>query len=811
MDVHFMIDVFTSKADVLKYLSNKLIHSKIEKLFDFTISEWNNNDQKILQEITKKFNSTIIIRSSALGEDSMTSSKAGEFLSVMNVNPECKNEVSKNINMIINSYKKLGSINVKHKILVQEQSTNIIKSGVVFTRDESGSPYYVINFEEGSSTDGVTQGKINNVIKILKNTDHSKLTTHWSQLLTSVKEIETLLTNHSLDIEFGINSSGEIIIFQVRPLVLIKEKFSKNLDQHILDHVDILKNQVKNLNKSSHVSGSSTILSDMSDWNPAEILGNQSNLLDYSLYDYLIMDKIWHQSRTKIGYQNIDPYPLMTRIGKKPYVDLRGSFNSLLPNTIQDPLKTKLINFFFKKLKTSKYLHDKIEFDIVFSCYELSLEKRLNELLDHGFTADECSDLKNSLKIFTNNLIKQFPSLVLESNQSIEILKGNNNKIIKNFEKSSKSFSDYIIAIKLLLDDCKNFGTLPFSTMARLAFVSTAMMKSLVDNEIVNEKEIQEFMYTINTPLSKLREDFVSFSNKKMRKKDFFLKYGHLRPGTYDITATRYDKHDHFPSTLKFITKPTQSDKSLNDEFIKNAFQLNGIYFDETNFSKFVTQSIILREELKFHFTKNLSDALEIISLLGEKLGFSREDMSNLNINQIFDSQSLSKTELKKSLTELIQSEKVLSNITEKIILPSLIIDEKDLEIITFVKSKPNFISDESISGEIINLSKSKKQSISGKIIIIENADPGYDWIFTENPLALITKYGGVASHMAIRCAEINLPAAIGVGDLIFEKFFNAKKILLDCKNEKIIILEQSNYDEDTEVEKTLKSIGYIK
>ena len=94
MDVHFMIDVFTSKADVLKYLSNKLIHSKIEKLFDFTISEWNNNDQKILQEITKKFNSTIIIRSSALGEDSMTSSKAGEFLSVMNVNPECKNEVN---------------------------------------------------------------------------------------------------------------------------------------------------------------------------------------------------------------------------------------------------------------------------------------------------------------------------------------------------------------------------------------------------------------------------------------------------------------------------------------------------------------------------------------------------------------------------------------------------------------------------------------------------------------------------------------------------------------------------------------------
>ena len=65
------------------------------------------------------------------------------------------------------------------------------------------------------------------------------------------------------------------------------------------------------------------------------------------------------------------------------------------------------------------------------------------------------------------------------------------------------------------------------------------------------------------------------------------------------------------------MTKPTQSQKSLNNKSIENIFQLNGIHFDEIEFSKFVTQSIILREELKFHFTKNLIDALEIISLLG--------------------------------------------------------------------------------------------------------------------------------------------------------------------------------------------------
>jgi phosphoenolpyruvate-protein kinase (PTS system EI component) len=94
---------------------------------------------------------------------------------------------------------------------------------------------------------------------------------------------------------------------------------------------------------------------------------------------------------------------------------------------------------------------------------------------------------------------------------------------------------------------------------------------------------------------------------------------------------------------------------------------------------------------------------------------------------------------------------------------------------------------------------------------MLKNADPGYDWIFTKNPSGLITQYGGVASHMAIRCAELALPAAIGCGEIFYEKLKFASKIMLDCKNEKIIILENSTNDEINEVKKTLKLLGYIK
>ena len=97
------------------------------------------------------------------------------------------------------------------------------------------------------------------------------------------------------------------------------------------------------------------------------------------------------------------------------------------------------------------------------------------------------------------------------------------------------------------------------------------------------------------------------------------------------------------------------------------------------------------------------------------------------------------------------------------------------------------------------------------KIVLLENADPGYDWIFTKNLGGLITKYGGFASHMAIRCAELGIPAAIGCGELIFENLLGSSKIMLDCKNQQIIILEKEKFDELVEVKKTLKSLGYIK
>ena len=83
-----------------------------------------------------------------------------------------------------------------------------------------------------------------------------------------------------------------------------------------------------------------------------------------------------------------------------------------------------------------------------------------------------------------------------------------------------------------------------------------------------------------------------------------------------------------------------------------------------------------------------------------------------------------------------------------------------------------------------------KITNVDEKIVLIESADPGYDWIFSYKIKGLITKFGGAASHMSIRASEYSLPAAIGVGEEKYKKLLHTKSIFLDCLNRQINIIE---------------------
>ena len=138
-------------------------------------------------------------------------------------------------------------------------------------------------------------------------------------------------------------------------------------------------------------------------------------------------------------------------------------------------------------------------------------------------------------------------------------------------------------------------------------------------------------------------------------------------------------------------------------------------------------------------------------------------------------------------LRRAIEFNKKRWNLTSAIRLPHLICKLEEIKAFRRERWQPNFITTRRIAGKPIYLEDMESaKSLKNHIVMIRAADPGYDWIFGHEIAGLITQYGGVASHMAIRAAEFGLPAAIGCGEVIFERLRNMSWIELDCASKTV-------------------------
>ena len=292
--------------------------------------------------------------------------------------------------------------------------------------------------------------------------------------------------------------------------------------------------------------------------------------------------------------------------------------------------------------------------------------------------------------------------------------------------------------------------------------------------------------------IDSIASNYINFKNKigrnKKLKKKFYNYFYHLRPGTYDLSVKRY-KEDLKPNEIKDVgdilsykshfKNLDKKEMAKISKFLKN----NDINLDVNSILNFCISSIKLRENSKFIFTRSLSDMLELIKKFGKTLKLNSKNLSSLKINQILKLNHNSKNNLFKKY-------KINKNLNydEKSKLPYLITHKDDFFIASNLLTKPNFITNRVIKAKLILINNAQiNQSLKGKIVLIENADPGYDWIFSKKIKALVTKYGGVNSHMSIRCEELNLPAVIGIGEENYEKIKNCSNVILNCKNEQVL------------------------
>lgn len=800
--------VLDTKANTLRRLESRVTRSVILDQCTFSVSDWDDRPEELCAEIADQFDgNAVIVRSSARAEDGWEESNAGAFESVLNVPSDDERALRSAIDEVIVSYPDDRRDN---QVLVQPMIEDVSASGVAMTRSlDTGSPYYVINYDATTaSTETVTDGTGDQLqtALILKDVvaedgsigaEMDPDRSQWSDdiamepLLSAIGELEGILGHDCLDIEFAIDESGTVYVLQTRPMTIDYSNQPVD-DDTVIDVIEAARATfTESQERPPQVLGDRSIYGVMPDWNPAEIIGRRPRQLSASLYRYLVMDEVWATQRAEYGYRDVRPAPLMQSFAGQPYVDVRADVNSFIPATVPDHLAERLVDYYIDRLDEHPEFHDKLEFEVVLTCLTFDYDDQIEPLLEAGFTREELEPLREGLREITRGGMERVQG-DLETIDRLE----------DRYEEVTRSNTSPLRTAYQLLDDCRRYGTLPFAHLARTAFVATSLLRSLERIDVLQSEDVTAFQNSLNTVARRFERDGERVATDELDWETFVERYGHLRPGTYELTSPRYDADPENylePMTVEPDAPTTDGGQSDFDSADRDphdvwddstkaavAAELDriGLDSDVDRFVEFLVEAIEGREYAKFVFSRNLSAALEQLAAFGAEHGLSRETCSHVRLDEylacLHDQPA---PDLEAWLETRAQEGRERYSTATAVELPPLLTEPADFVAFERPEREANFVTDATVNAELVAFADhdAADLDLDGKVVLIPQADPGYDWLFGHDIAGLITQYGGANSHMAVRAAEFSLPAAIGVGGAVYESLKSAEMVELDC------------------------------
>ncbi|MBI3345967.1 MAG: hypothetical protein HY020_02010 [Burkholderiales bacterium] len=784
---HFVLG---TKAQTLARLEPMVRHSRIGAQTVVTMGDWRQDRDDCLRRVAQMFGAArLAVRSSAREEDGFATSGAGQFESVLDVDGGNPAAVATAIERVAASYPVHSD---GQQVLVQRMVDGVAFSGVAMTRTLSyGAPYRVINYDSSTgSTDGVTSGRAGNLRTLYMHRDVDTLPPSApaaiASVLTALREIEELVGHDSLDIEFAVSPSGEVHVFQARPIAVDHARWAGS-DERIALSLRAAAADFQRLQcPGPFTQGRRTVFSVMTDWNPAEMIGTRPRRLAYSLYAELITDEVWARQRAEYGYRAVAPQSLMHEFAGHAYIDVRASLNSFCPAVLDDALARKLVEHGIERLRTSPQLHDKVEFEVAFTCLAFDFEHRAAGLLAAGFDSDEVGRLRDALTTLTQQALQRIDT----DRACVDSFSARQQAMLAREDLAPLSQALY------LLDDCRAHGTLAFAHLARAGFVAMSFLNSAVAQGLLSDAERAALLQSFSTVASAYRHDVERLQRGEVGLAEFLMLYGHLRPGTYDITVPSYaeeplrylDAPPHMPMAAGDVVEPEPVRSELcaaTRVRLSEALAGLGLRVDITAFEHFVEAAIVGRELGKFVFTRSLSKALDQLARFGQDVGLSREELSHLSLDDLraFERGQFGADGLDQ-LRWRLEENRLRHELALGIELPAVLMDATDCWTHIVDAAQPNYVGTGVVVAEVCSIGAEAvdHQQLQGCIALVPQADPGFDWLFSHGIAGLVTAYGGANSHMAIRAAEFGLPAAIGVGEERYRRLCTARRLRLDCR-----------------------------
>lgn len=699
---------------------------------------------------TRHEKNTVAVRSSADQEDSSGASFAGMYTTKLRVQATeqairaAADEVRQSETQkteVLAHYAEQRGLKLAESgvsVIVQEM-IEADMSGVIFSHDlAKPDGYYAVSVSNGvgeTIVGGVANGRL---IRIARGVKPASVKDVWlRKLIVAMKAIERRFRSSSLDVEFAVQNDM-LYILQCRPITTAQAEMSKASEKLLIERIKSVNTLV-----ASRFRGD--VLGDMIDINPVELLGIAPTPLDISIFKYLFADKIVERVRRDMGYDPLDIGVLRVVEGK-PYVSMCAAAFSFRPHGVSDKIYKRMVRVYRNALVSNPALQSRVEFDV----FAMSCGEKLERVMREAKLDD------NEKSIVRETFLR-----IGEVFSRVSIAQAENfNAFADDYEQRTVAMNNATLG-----DILKHVarGTEMFARVARLAFYWKSRFEELHPREDLNIL-MGGHIRSVN---ERLQSDLVACRNGTIAKEEVVARYGHLRPGQFSVFSESYADD---PNAYLFA--------QMERAEIAQPQRQTHMFEDTTEFRHIVT-FMEARERMKFLFSQSLHlFATKLKHQLAQR-GISECDASRVSWDALClnDSEPLRSSHTKHEPPVLLPD----------VIIPGL----TDLGVITFSEAMPSYITNSTVKARVCVIERlGVKADVRGALVLLPNADPGYDFLFHSGAVGIITKVGGPASHMCIRSIELQMPACIGCGESVYQKLAAASSAVLDCGTRQIIVLD---------------------
>lgn len=728
---------WNGKRAMLEWLRPRLRRSRIPAGLAIHQAHWRERPAQLLDVVAQRLGTArLVVRSDHADEDAACASNAGRYRTCLDVDGADRRQLAAAIDAVFASY---GPPRRGAELFVQHQVARVRAACVAFTHAlPDGAPYYVLSLAPGPRSDPVTRGDADvETWYLARDVVRADALPPLCRIgLAALREVEAAVGLQPCEIEMVIDADATAWLLQARPLP-VAERNDPALAA---------------LRRATEQRLAATpqppLLGLMPDWNPAELLGEHPRPLARELFDTLITRRAWRIGRAALGYAPVDGQRLLQVHAGRPYVDVRASFHSLLPARLDRALGERVLEAAGERLRAHPELHDKVEFEVVFSALTCGLPEhfaaRYPALLEPGELAAFAAALRG-------------PTLAaLDAERTARMLDG----FARDLQLAPPSPEPARLRHWLARLELRTAAR--FALVARQAFAVDALLRSAVEVGALDAAFLAE-----------LKEAATAGVEHAIGGDD-----GHVRAGTFEIAAParrEFGGGPFAPGAARAV-EATRTPDAAAARRLRDALRTLELPVAPDALFAHYRRLLHAREFGKFVLAHGVSLALDALATHAQTRGLGRDDAGWLGLDELLDAPADAR-----GLRARIEQARMRHALEGRLRMPLLITDAR-LDLVHHAPGQANYLGRGRVAGRpaVVDAATHPDQVPVHAIVAIASANPGYDWIFVRQPAALVTAFGGPNSHMAIRCAEAGVPALLGLGPEAFRRIAGAAHLSID-------------------------------